>query len=124
VLTYKGPKLDKETKTRKEIEVPLADGEAAAKQCLEMLRSLGYRPTATVHKRRTVYHTEYAGFDLEICFDEVSDVGLFVELEIVAPDDQLEAARSAVKDLASQLGLGGSERRSYLELWLEKNRGS
>src|SRR4249920_446158 len=29
-VTYKGPKLDRETKTRLEIEVPLADGEEAA----------------------------------------------------------------------------------------------
>jgi adenylate cyclase, class 2 len=123
VLTYKGPKLDRQTKTRKEIEVPLADGPEAAAKLDEMLRSLGYRPTATVRKQRTVHHLQSAGFSTEICLDDVSDVGQFVELEIVAPEDQLDAARQAVQDLARQLGLGASERRSYLEMWLEKHRG-
>jgi adenylate cyclase class 2 len=121
VLTYKGPKLDQHTKTRKEIEVPLADGPEAATKLVEMLHSLGYRPTATVHKRRTVYHVEFGGFAGEICLDDVSDVGRFVELEIVAPEGQLEPARQAVQELARRLGLEKSERHSYLELWLERH---
>ncbi|MEC7978814.1 MAG: class IV adenylate cyclase, partial [Planctomycetota bacterium] len=39
-LTYKGPKLDAETKTRREVEVPLLESGTAADRAFEMLCSL------------------------------------------------------------------------------------
>src|SRR5437588_1615633 len=45
-VTYKGPKLDRTTKTRLEIEVPLAGGETAAADFRRLLTCLGYRPVA------------------------------------------------------------------------------
>jgi len=50
-LTYKGPKLDRATKTRKELELPLADP-AAAESLRRIFESLGFRPVALVRKRR------------------------------------------------------------------------
>ena len=44
-LTYKGPKRDLHTKTRTEIEVPLADEARVAQSMAQILTSLGYRPT-------------------------------------------------------------------------------
>src|SRR6266516_2675935 len=55
-VTYKGPKRDTQTKTRTELEVPLAEGDKAARDFAALLTHLGYRPTAIVRKRRTVYH--------------------------------------------------------------------
>src|SRR5437588_12515726 len=55
-LTYKGPKRDAATKTRTEIEVSLADGDAPATDAERMLTCLGYRSVAIVRKRRAVYH--------------------------------------------------------------------
>src|SRR5437588_10676404 len=55
-LTYKGPKRDAQTKTRTEIEVPLADGAAVAEMLERLLTHLGYRPVAVVRKVRRVYH--------------------------------------------------------------------
>jgi len=43
-----------------------------------------------------------------------------VELEIMAPEEQLEAAKAVVLSVAAQLGLTESERRSYLQLFLSK----
>src|SRR5437763_12543571 len=43
-VTYKGPKIDRATKTRLEIEVPLADGESTAADFRRLLTHLGYRP--------------------------------------------------------------------------------
>src|SRR5437899_7069774 len=54
VITYKGPKRDKETKTRSEIEVALAEGDDAAEQFKRLIQSLGYRFTAEVRKRRRI----------------------------------------------------------------------
>src|ERR671922_2772590 len=44
-VTYKGPKRDPQTKTRTEIEVPLAEGDRAAADFAQILIHLGYRPT-------------------------------------------------------------------------------
>ena len=63
-VTYKGPKRDAQTKTRTEVEVPLAEGDRAAADFAQILIHLGYRPTAVVHKRRVLYHLEREGFTL------------------------------------------------------------
>src|SRR5712692_513012 len=66
-VTYKGPKRDAQTKTRTEVEVPLAEGDRAAHDFASILTHLRYRPTAVVRKRRTIYHLQRQGFDLEVC---------------------------------------------------------
>jgi adenylate cyclase class 2 len=117
-LTYKGPKRDLQTKTRTEVEVTLAEGDETARGMMELLGHLQYRPVAVVRKERCSYHLTRNGFDVEICLDRVQDVGHFAELEIVAAEAELEKARGTVLDLAASLGLGLSERRSYLEMLL------
>jgi adenylate cyclase class 2 len=117
-VTYKGPKRDRQTKTRTEIEVPLASGEQVAADFERLLSALGYRPVARVRKRRRVYQLERDGFALEVCLDEVDGLGRFAELEIQAPEERLDAARATLLATASALGLTHSERRSYLELLL------
>jgi adenylate cyclase class 2 len=117
-LTYKGPKREAATKTRSEIEVSLADGDATAADTERMLVCLGYRPVAVVHKRRTVYHLARGGFEVEACIDDVDRVGQFVELEVVAEEGQFEGAKAAVLQLAAELGLTEQERGSYLGMLL------
>jgi adenylate cyclase, class 2 len=119
-VTYKGPKVDTQTKTRTEIEVGLEPGDAAAGQFTALLLHLGYRPVAELRKRRRLFHTQRGGFNLEACLDEVEKLGRFVELEIVAPDDRLEDARQVLLRTATELGLSRTERRSYLELLLAR----
>src|SRR5947209_4092836 len=70
-VTYKGPRRDPQTKTRAEIEVPLAQGDAAAQGFSQVLKHLGYRPTAVVRKKRRVYHLQRESFPVEVCLDEV-----------------------------------------------------
>lgn len=118
-VTYKGPKQDAQTKTRTEIEVPLAEGAATAEAFARLLTHLGYRPVAVVQKQRRIYHLERGTFSLEVSLDEVQGVGRFAEIEILAPEERLEDARRVVQELAAALGLTTSERRSYLELLLE-----
>ena len=50
--------------------------------------------------------------------DDVEGVGHFAEIEIQAPEEQLAAARDVLLWTAAELGLSGSERRSYLEMLL------
>jgi adenylate cyclase class 2 len=117
-VTYKGPKRGTQTKTRTEIEVPLGDGEQAARDFAAILTHLGYRFVAVVRKRRRVYHLQRDGFPLQVCLDDVEGLGRFAEVEIMAPEEQLDAARAVLLRTAAALGLSGEERRSYLELLL------
>ena len=57
---------------------------------------------------------------MEVCLDEVKDLGRFVELEILAPEERLDEAKKVVQTAASELGVTDSERRSYLELLLQR----
>ncbi|HEY1191666.1 MAG TPA: class IV adenylate cyclase [Gemmata sp.] len=118
-LTYKGPRRDTETKTRPEIEVPLADGDPTAADAERLLAALGYAPVTAVKKKRRVYRFTRDGFELEACFDNVDRVGDFVELEIVAPEAQYEAAKAVLLAAAGELGLTEQEPRSYLTMVLE-----
>ncbi len=121
-LTYKGPKIDLRTKTRTEIEVPLSEGDDATKKAIDLFLSLGYRPVAVVKKKRTVYRARRQGFPLEICLDEVEGLGKFVELEILAAEERLDAGRDALFESARRLGLAKTERRSYLEMLLARGK--
>jgi adenylate cyclase class 2 len=124
LVTYKGPKRDAQTKTRTEIEVPIAPGDAAAADFTRLLMHLGYRPVAVVRKARRAFHLRRGGFDLEVTLDDVEGVGRFAELEIQAPEEQLDPARDVVLETAAGLGLSANERRSYLELLLAARGGS
>lgn len=119
-VTYKGPKRDAQTKTRTEVEVPLGEGDAVAADFERLLTHLGYRAVAMVRKRRRAYHLQRGRFALEATLDVVEGVGTYAEIEIVAPEADLDAARSVLLETAKELGLGASERRSYLELLLTK----
>jgi adenylate cyclase class 2 len=118
-LTYKGPRRDTDTKTRTEIEVPIAEGAAVATDMERMLLALKYRPVVVVRKARRVYRLTRNGFRLEVCFDEVDRVGSFIELEILAPEEEYERAKSVLLQAANELGLTEKETRSYLGMVLE-----
>jgi adenylate cyclase class 2 len=117
-ITYKGPKLDAATKTRREIELPLGAGIKHAAEYAELLTALGFRLSGEVHKTRRVMHLNWQGKDIEIALDHVADLGSFIELEISADEHKIEPAKSAIASLATELKLDRNERRSYLELLL------
>ena len=119
-VTYKGPKLDAQTKTRSEVEVALAPGEAVLEAFTRLLIHLGYRPVAAVRKHRQTFRLLKDGFEIEVALDEVEKVGRYAELEIQAPEDRSPDARKALLSVASELGVSNSERRSYLELLLSR----
>ncbi len=121
-ITYKGPKIDKVTKTRQELELPLGEGETAAADWMKLLETLGFRTVSEVHKRRRKARVARQDRSVEVSLDEVTGLGTFVELEIVVEEKDLDWARGCIADLAEELGLGQSERRSYLRLLLEKGR--
>jgi len=123
-LTYKGPKIDPTTKTRREIDLPLPEGSETFAAWDEMLQALGFWPVAEVRKLRRKAFLAWQGHRVEISLDEVAELGSFIELELVSAPAGLDSARSTLLALADRLSLHQSERRSYLELLLEKRAAS
>jgi adenylate cyclase class 2 len=117
-VTYKGPKIDRTTKTRREIEVSLAPGEKAADDFRALLMALGFRPVTEVCKRRHTWQLTFQDQEIEVALDRVERVGSYVELETQSDESGLDVARANLAALAAELPLGASERRSYLELLL------
>src|SRR5262245_6810219 len=103
-LTYKGPLLDTETKTRREIEVPAAPGHFTADQLVEMLTLLGFRPVREVIKHRSPFHLRWQDRDVELCLDEVRDLGWYLELEIISTEADRDVARESLFSLSRELG--------------------
>lgn len=120
-ITYKGPKIDATTKTRRELELPIAGDQADS--WAELLEALGFRPAGEVRKRRRKAHVDWQQRRVEISLDDVEGLGAFVELELIADPSGLDAARSCLASLATRLGLSAGERRSYLELVLAGQKG-
>ena len=119
-LTYKGPKIDATTKTRREIELPIAPGAAAADRFAELLIALGFQAVASVRKHRRKATLDHANREIEIVLDEVDQVGTYIELESAAEEGAVNSAKRAIASLADELGLTDNERKSYLELLLER----
>jgi adenylate cyclase class 2 len=113
-VTYKGPLLEAESKSREEFETGVEDGETMR----EILGRLGFEPAATVRKLRERYHRgEYT-----ILLDAVEGVGEYVEVEADVEDEAaVESARENLYELLRELGLDPSEqiRTSYLGLLLD-----
>ncbi|HNZ59979.1 MAG TPA: class IV adenylate cyclase [Methanofastidiosum sp.] len=108
ILTYKGPKLDKVSKSREEYEA-FVSGEIE-----QILQKLGYKEVLKVKKKRKVYrYKEYI-----ISIDEVEDLGEYLEVELKS--DNLRDVEK-IESLFNLLFLD-SERRSYLELLLCKKK--
>ena len=110
ILTYKGPKLDDVSKTRKEIEVNVEN----SKNTGLILENLGFKPAAGVEKDRTTYSFR----EFNISLDTVYKVGKFVEIEkCVAEGEEFKEATDKIFEIYKKIGIEeGFERRSYLEL--------
>lgn len=121
-LTYKGPLLDAATKTRREVELSLADGKKTALDMVEMLNLLGFQEVRAVKKRRTPYQLFWQGRDMEVTLDEVEGLGWYLEIETLAEEADRTAAQEAILSLARHWKLENPERRSYLTMILDKDK--
>jgi adenylate cyclase class 2 len=113
-LTYKGPKIDSLSKTRKEIEVQILDPDKHA----QILEDLGFAEVLTVSKVREKYYVEKG---ITIALDEVDGLGKFIEIEAMTEkSEEVPQLVEKLRALLLDLGVESFERRSYLELLLEK----
>ncbi|MDD5473430.1 MAG: class IV adenylate cyclase [Candidatus Methanoperedens sp.] len=114
-LTYKGPKMDRVSKTRKEFQAGINDANTMG----NILSSLGFFPVATVTKKRKNFRLG----DFFISLDEVRNLGDFIEIEMSVKDSyNYEEKVESVFKLIEKLGISREStiRSSYLEMVLEK----
>jgi len=113
-LTYKGPLVDADSKTREEHETGVDDGDTAA----AIFDGLGFEPAAVVEKHRTFY--ELDGYTVTL--DQVAGLGEFVEVEAeTEASDDVASVREGAFDVLRTLGLDPTDqiRTSYLGMLLE-----
>jgi adenylate cyclase class 2 len=113
-VTYKGPLVDDDSKTRTERETEVADGETMD----AVLAGLGFEPAATVEKEREFYR--FDGYT--VALDAVEGAGTFVEVEREAADEaDVERVRTGAYAVARELGLDPADqiRTSYLGMLLD-----
>ena len=109
-ITYKGPKLNSEAKTRKEVEMSIE----SASKAKDIFEEIGFRPVRTVRKSRQYYTYE----NFEISLDDVEGLPPYMEIEIALDNGQeYDEAQSEIFRLFEKLGItDGFERTSYMEL--------
>lgn len=114
MLTYKGPKLDKVSMTRREIEVKIDDFEGMK----DILLELKYRPVMPVIKTREYYKNDR----MTALLDDVQGLGCFLELEILRDSEaEREEALKLIEEELNKLGysMADTTTTSYLSI-LEK----
>lgn len=113
-ITYKGPKIDKKSKTRKEIEMGIEDSE----KCAGIFEAIGFKKVRAVRKNRQYFSHR----NFEISLDDVEGLDPYMEIEIALEDgSDYNDAQNSIFELFEKLGITeGFERTSYLEL-LENN---
>jgi adenylate cyclase class IV len=75
-----------------------------------------------VRKSRRSGTCQWEHREVLVAVDRVEGLGDFVELELAAQETDIESAGKVLASLAGHLSLGPSERRSYLELLMEKQK--
>jgi len=108
-LTYKGPKVDRDTKSREEHTAELCDFEDIE----QVINFLGFVKVANVKKQRKNYRFN----GTTVSLDNVHNLGYFVEIECLG---EYQPCRKKVLELADMLSIDNFERRSYLELTLQR----
>ena len=112
-MTYKGPKMDRISMTRNELEMKIEDMDTAK----DILMSLGYIRIYPVIKERKYFYMD----QVTACLDQVENLGDFLELEIVVVNEcEKEQALTKLLDLIKKLGYESKDliRKSYLSMLL------
>lgn len=110
-MTFKGPKMDQVSMTRKELEMRIEDGKVGR----EILTSLGYVSVRPLIKQRKYYHLQ----EITACLDQVLELGDYLELEIIVSDEtKKEHALSRMLSVLEELGYNTEDivRTSYLSM--------
>lgn len=114
-INFKGPKLDKISMSRMELETEVKDADILT----GILTHLEFSPAASVNKTRTYLKCK----NITACLDQVDSLGDFLELEvIVQQESERKENLSQMEDLLTALGYHMSDtvQTSYLSMLQKK----
>lgn len=115
-ITYKGPKMDSVSMTRKELETGIEDPEIGR----NIFIALGYRELTPVNKLRQYYQLK----EIHACVDQVEKLGSFLELEVlIDQESERERALEQIRGILEAAGSSMDEttRVSYLGMLMRKS---
>ncbi len=121
-ITYKGPKQGKSMKIREEITIEASNSNNAKK----ILQNLGFQVFTKIKKKRMNWRKN----NFVISFDRVEDLGSFLEIETTTTlesSEEITKSKEKIIHLAREIipnWSGEDERKSYLELKIEKQIGN
>jgi adenylate cyclase class 2 len=119
-LTYKGKKLDKITKTRKELDIRIDNLDKAK----EILNLLGFQKVLRVQKDRDLYKFEFKNYEIEALIDYLPNLKkFFLEVEVLSStEEQIGESRNILFEFLSLFGISKDDsiKKSYLELIIGK----
>ena len=119
-ITYKGKKLDSETKTRKELEIKLSNGESME----ELLTNLGFQKFFTFKKERELYKFSYNEYQIEALIDYIPILKeYFIEVEyMIESAEKLNNARNILFNFLKLFDIKKEQSitKSYLELIVDR----
>ncbi|MFX0016763.1 MAG: class IV adenylate cyclase [Promethearchaeota archaeon] len=117
-ITYKGPKKGKNMKIREEITIKASN----SSKVKNILQNLGFNVFGMIKKRRINWIQE----NLLISFDIVEGLGSFLEIETMINSrlsEEINRNKERIIQLVKEIfpnWSGEDERKSYLELIMEK----
>ena len=117
LLTFKGPKLDRISMSRMELETEVGNSGVMS----EILKSLGFFPVPAVVKTRKNYLLKCKNSRMTIngCVDRVDKLGVFLELEVISEDERRkQPALEQIEKILAGLDHSMEEttRNSYLSM--------
>jgi len=119
-LTYKGPNLDKEIKTRIEHVCHVIEAE----KIKEILKALSFKEIISINKHREAYDLDYNGNKIEVLIDTIEYLpGSFFEAEILVKDEKLiDTYKNVLFSFIQECGYSKKDilSKTYLEMVLEK----
>ncbi|QEE15453.1 class IV adenylate cyclase [Promethearchaeum syntrophicum] len=119
-LTYKGPNLDKEIKTRIEHVCHVIEAEKIE----EILKALSFKDVISINKHREVFELNYNDNKIEVLIDIIENLpGSYFEAEILVKDDKMiEYYKNVLFSFIQECGYSKKDilPDTYLEMVLEK----
>lgn len=114
LLTYKGPLISSESKSRTEVQTEIKREQKES--IYSMMDLLGFKEAEKVVKKRSIYR----GMEITATLDNVKGIGDYVEMEKICDPEEYKKTEGFLKDLLQSFGAEDFFRKSYLELIAEK----
>ena len=119
-LTYKGPNLDKEIKTRIEHVCHVIEAEKIE----EILKALSFKKILSIKKHREVFELNYNDNNIEVLIDIIENLpGSYFEAEILVKDNNMiDYYKNVLFSFIQECGYSKKDilPDTYLEMVLEK----